>query len=43
MIKNVTITILLCCMLFSCGVKGNPEYKDPKKKVKIHTILKDKV
>jgi hypothetical protein len=26
-------------MLISCGKKGDPEYKDPKKKAKIQSIL----
>ena len=42
MIKKITLAFLLCCLLVSCGKKGDPEYKDPEKKVKIQIILKDK-
>ena len=33
MIKKIilTLTLLLFCMIASCGKKGDPEYKDPKK------------
>tara|TARA_B100001173_G_C15987095_1_gene547255 strand:+ start:47 stop:178 length:132 start_codon:yes stop_codon:yes gene_type:complete len=39
MINKITLVIFLCCMLVSCGKKGDPEYKDPKEKVKMQTIL----
>ena len=42
MIKKITLAFLLCCIIVSCGKKGDPEYKDPKKKVKIQNIFKDK-
>ena len=35
MIKKIIIASILCCMLISCGKKGDPEYKDPKKIVKL--------
>tara|TARA_B100001057_G_scaffold26059_1_gene23894 strand:+ start:46 stop:180 length:135 start_codon:yes stop_codon:yes gene_type:complete len=40
MIKKIilTLTLLLFCMIASCGKKGDPEYKDPKK-VKLQTIF----
>ena len=41
MIKKITLALLLCFIIVSCGKKGDPEYKDPKKKAKIQTILKD--
>ena len=31
MIKNIILTLLLCCIIFSCGKKGDPEYKKSKK------------
>ena len=42
MIKKITLAFLLCCIIVSCGKKGDPEYKDPEKKVKIQIIFKDK-
>ena len=40
MIKKIILplTLLLFCMIASCGKKGDPEYKDPKK-VKIQTFF----
>ena len=38
MIKKITLTILFCCLIASCGKKGDPEYKDPKQKTKIQSI-----
>ena len=43
MIKKITLVFLLCCLLVSCGKKGDPEYKNPDKKVRIQTIIKNKV
>ena len=42
MIKKITLAFLLCCIIVSCGKKGDPEYKDSEKKVKIQIIFKDK-
>jgi hypothetical protein len=42
MIKKITLTLILCCILISCGKKGDPEYKDPEKKAKIQSILINK-
>ena len=42
MIKKFTLAFLLCCLLVSCGKKGDPEYKNPDKKTKIKTIIKNK-
>jgi len=42
MIKKITLALLLCCIIVSCGKKGDPEYKDPEKKTEIQTILKNK-
>ena len=27
MIKKITLTLIFCCILISCGKKGDPEYK----------------
>ena len=43
MIKKITLTMLLFCIIISCGKKGDPKYIDPEKKVKIHTIFINKV
>tara|TARA_B100000886_G_C20107272_1_gene360400 strand:+ start:117 stop:248 length:132 start_codon:yes stop_codon:yes gene_type:complete len=39
MIRIITLAILLCCLIISCGKKGDPEYKDPEKKAKVHNII----
>jgi len=43
MIKKIIIALVFCTLLFSCGKKGDPEYKDPKKKVKIQRVYINKV
>ena len=42
MIKKITLTLMLCCILISCGKKGDPQYKDPEQKVEIQNILLNK-
>ena len=42
MIKKISFTFLICCLLVSCGKKGPPSYKDPEQKVKKIIILKNK-
>tara|TARA_B100001029_G_C15050913_1_gene450670 strand:+ start:88 stop:219 length:132 start_codon:yes stop_codon:yes gene_type:complete len=42
MIKNITFILIFCCMLISCGKKGDPEYKGTEKKVKIQSVLINK-
>ena len=42
MIKKITLAMLVCCIIVSCGKKGDPEYKDPEKKAKMQTILINK-
>jgi hypothetical protein len=32
MIKKISFIFLICCLLASCGKKGNPEYIDSKQK-----------
>ena len=41
MIKKITLAMLVCCIIVSCGKKGDPKYKDPEQKVKIHSFLKN--
>ena len=38
MIKKITFVILVCCILVSCGKKGDPEYKDPDIKADIKEV-----
>mgnify|MGYP001199392183 CR=1 FL=1 len=38
MIQKVILTLLLCCIVISCGKKGDPKYKDPKNKTMIQTF-----
>ena len=33
MIKKISFIFLICCLLASCGKKGDPTYEDPNKKV----------
>ena len=42
MIIRITLTLLLCCIIISCGKKGSPEYKDPEKKANRQTMLSNK-
>ena len=39
MIKKITLTLLLCFIIISCGKKGDPEYKNPEQKVQIQATL----
>ena len=39
--KKITLVFVLC-LLVSCGKKADPEYKNPDKKAKIQTIIKNK-
>ena len=39
MIKKITLIILLCCAVISCGKKGDPKYLDPERKVKAQEVL----
>ena len=42
MIKKITLTLILCFMIISCGKKGDPEYKDHEKKTEIQSTLINK-
>ena len=42
MIKKISLVLILCLFAVSCGKKGDPEYKNPDKKAKIQTIIKNK-
>ena len=43
MIKKITLVLLFCCVVASCGKKGDPEYKESKKELNTKTILINKV
>ena len=40
--KKITLALLLCFLLASCGKKGSPKYEDSEKKVKIETAIINK-
>ena len=40
MIKKITLTFILCFFLISCGKKGDPEYKESKKKILFNDVFK---
>tara|TARA_B100000767_G_scaffold250109_1_gene252129 strand:+ start:370 stop:501 length:132 start_codon:yes stop_codon:yes gene_type:complete len=42
MIKRITLALLICCVIVSCGKKGSPEYKDSEKKAGTQNILINK-
>ena len=42
MIKKISFIFIICCLLASCGKKGDPEYKAPKQKVEKIIILTNK-
>ena len=42
MIKKIFLTLILCCIIISCGKKGNPEYIDPDQKARIQSTLINK-
>ena len=43
MIKKITFVILFCCILVSCGKKGDPEYKVLIKEINMPTITINKI
>ena len=43
MIKTITITLILCSLILSCGKKEDPVYKESKGKFKLYSVLKNKV
>ena len=38
MIRKFALALILCCILFSCGKKGDPEYKAKKNNIFITKI-----
>ena len=43
MIKKIILTLILCFLIFSCGKKGDPEYKEPENNANIQNFLIKKV
>jgi hypothetical protein len=43
MIKKITFTLVMLLLLFSCGKKGDPEYKEDKKQVYLNLFSKNRV
>ena len=43
MTKKITLILLLFCVVISCGKKGDPEYKSSSEKIKLSTIIINKV
>ena len=39
MIKKISLVLILCLFVVSCGKKGDPKYKNSSKKEKIQKIL----
>tara|TARA_B100002019_G_scaffold289693_1_gene305825 strand:+ start:441 stop:572 length:132 start_codon:yes stop_codon:yes gene_type:complete len=39
MIKKISLALLLCSMLFACGKKGDPEFKNHNKKTENLSII----
>ena len=42
MIKKIIIILFCSVIVFSCGKKGDPKYKDPEKKAEIQSIVINK-
>ena len=42
MIKKITFVILVCCILVSCGKKGDPEFRAFNKEIKIPAVIINK-
>ena len=43
MIKKVILSLIVCSILFSCGKKGDPEYKEPENNAKLQIFFIKKV
>ena len=42
MIRKFVLTLMLCCVLISCGKKGDPEYKESTIKINTQLLLINK-
>jgi hypothetical protein len=43
MIKKLSLALILCCLIVSCGKKGDPSFEEPKAKALIPIELTKKV
>ncbi len=41
--KKIILTLIICCLIASCGKKGDPFYKDSKTKTNIQFAQFNKV
>ncbi len=39
MIKKIFLTLFIICAVVSCGKKGDPQYKESEKKIKLPNII----
>tara|TARA_B100000886_G_C20112946_1_gene362592 strand:+ start:231 stop:362 length:132 start_codon:yes stop_codon:yes gene_type:complete len=42
MIKKFALALVLCCLLISCGKKGDPEYKESTIRINMQLLLINK-
>ena len=42
MIKKISFIFMICCLIASCGKKGDPEYRDSKQKAEKIIVLTNK-
>ena len=42
MIRKFALALIMCCILISCGKKGDPEYKESKIKTNMQLLLINK-
>ena len=42
MIKKISFIFLICCLLTSCGKKGDPEYRNSEQKAEKIIVLTNK-
>tara|TARA_B100000035_G_scaffold256975_1_gene227006 strand:+ start:1304 stop:1435 length:132 start_codon:yes stop_codon:yes gene_type:complete len=43
MIKKIILSLIVCSIIFSCGKKGDPEYKEPGNNAKLQIFFINKV
>ncbi len=39
MIRKFALALIMCCILISCGKKGDPEYKETTMKINMQSLL----
>ena len=39
MIKKITLILILCCLVLSCGKKGDPEYKSSDNNIELKAVI----